>query len=243
MQQQSSFPIIILIGRPAAGKSEVIDYLKQMPDGARCARLHIAPFVEIDDFVWVWQIFEDDRVWERLGRARLLTDKALYFNDPFVWNFLIGKINLAFEKYLAQDADFLCAHTVIIEFSRGGENGFAEAFSYLSDEILARAAIVYVSVPFEESFKRNRRRARPGHEDSILYHSLPDDKLRKYYKMNDWEKLAGDQNEGIIEIRGHRVPFAVFQNEPEKTDDPSKLGPALEEVFAKLWNRVNEGRT
>jgi hypothetical protein len=44
------FPILILIGRPAAGKSEVIDYLKKMPAGARCAKLHIAPFVEIDDF-------------------------------------------------------------------------------------------------------------------------------------------------------------------------------------------------
>jgi hypothetical protein len=52
-----TFPVIILIGRPAAGKSEIIDYLKRMPDGARCAKLHIAPFVEVDDFVWVWQIF------------------------------------------------------------------------------------------------------------------------------------------------------------------------------------------
>ena len=75
--QTSTFPVLIFIGRPAAGKSEIIDYLKKMPDGARCAKLHIAPFVEIDDFVWVWQIFEDDLVWERLGRERLLTDKNL----------------------------------------------------------------------------------------------------------------------------------------------------------------------
>jgi hypothetical protein len=138
---QDTFPVIFLIGRPAAGKSEVIDYLKKMPDGARCARFHIAPFVEIDDFVWVWQIFEDDLVWTRLKRERLLTDTKLYFKDPFTWNFLIGKINFAFEKYLAQDPDFLCAHTILVEFSRGGENAFAEAFSYLSDEILKRAAV------------------------------------------------------------------------------------------------------
>ena len=231
----NTFPVILLIGRPAAGKSEVIDYLKKMPDGARCAKLHIAPFIEIDDFVWVWQIFEDDRVWERLGRERLLTDTKLYFKDSFTWNFLIGKINLAFEKYLAQDPDFLCAHTILVEFARGGENGFAEAFAYLSDEILKRAAIVYVSVPYEESFRRNRRRAKPGQENSILYHSLPDEKMEKYYKTNDWEELAGGKSQGIIQVKEHRVPFAVFQNEPEQTDDPAKLGPALEEVFGKLW--------
>jgi hypothetical protein len=235
----NTFPVILLIGRPAAGKSEIIDYLKKLPDGARCAQLHVAPFVEIDDFVWVWQIFEDDLVWERLGRERALSDSKLFFKDPFTWNFLIGKINLAFEKYLVQDPDFLCDHTVLVEFSRGGANGFAEAFSYLSDEILKRVVIVYVSVPYEESFKRNRRRAKPGQEDSILFHSLPDEKMEKYYMVNDWEKLSGGRNDGMIEIRGHRVPFAVFQNEPEKTDDPAKLGPALEEVFDRLWGQVN----
>jgi hypothetical protein len=238
----NTFPVIILIGRPAAGKSEIIDYLKKLPDSVRCARLHIAPFAEIDDFVWVWQIFEDDLVWERLGRERAFSDSKFFFKDPFTWNFLIGKINLAFEKYLAQDRDFLCAHSIFIEFARGGANGFAEAFSYLSDEILRRAVIVYVSVPYEESFKRNRRRARPGQEDSILFHSLPDEKMEKYYMVNDWEKLSGGKNDGIIEIRGHRVPFAVFQNEPEKTDDPAKLGPALEEVFDRLWGQVNANR-
>jgi len=233
--QTSTFPVLIFIGRPAAGKSEIIDYLKKMPDGARCAKLHIAPFVEIDDFVWVWQIFEDDLVWERLGRERLLTDKNLYFKDPFVWNFLIGKINLQFEKILARDPDFLCAHTILIEFSRGGENGFAQAFSYLSDDILKRAAVVYVNVSYEESVRRNRRRARPGQEDSILYHSLSDDKMATYYRLDDWEKLSGGQNQGIIEVRGHRLPFVVFQNEPELTDDAARLGPALEKVLGKLW--------
>jgi len=235
----NTFPVLILIGRPA-GKSEIIDYLKKMPDGARCAQLHIAPFVEIDDFVWVWQIFEDDLVWERLGRERLLTDKNLYFKDPFVWNFLIGKINLQFEKILARDPDFLCAHTILIEFARGGANGFAEAFAHLSDEILKRAAVVYVNVSYEESVRRNRRRARVGHEDSILFHSLPDDKMETYYRVNDWENLSGGQTQGVIEVRHHRLPFVVFQNEPEKTDDPARLGPALEEVLGKLWRMTKD---
>ncbi len=234
----NTFPVIILIGRPAAGKSEVIDYLKKLADDERRARLHIAPFEEIDDFVWVWQTFEDDDIRSKHGKPRLNTTSDYYFLDPFIWDLYIEKMNLEFAKRLARDAHYLDQRTVIIEFARGGANGFGEAFAYLSDEILTRAVIAYISVSYEESLRRNQRRARPGQEDSILYHSLPDAKMESYYKTNDWDKLAGGKSDGVIDIKGRRVPFAVFQNEPEKTDDPAKLGPALEEVFDKLWKRT-----
>ncbi len=230
-----TFPVIILIGRPAAGKSEVIDYLKKLPEPVRRAQMHIGPFEEIDDFVWVWQLFEDDDVRQRLGRERQNTSADRQFNDPFLWDFLIGKINLAFEKKLAQDPAYLNNHTILVEFSRGGEHGFANAFSLLSEEILKRAVVVYVSVPYEESLRRNRRRARPGQEDSILYHSLSDSKMEMLYKISDWDKLSRGESRGTLTLRGHAVPFAVFQNEPEKTDDPAKLGPALRDVFNTLW--------
>ena len=232
---QNTFPVIILIGRPAAGKSEVIDYLKKLPDGERRAKLHIAPFDEIDDFVWVWQTFEDDDIRTKHGKPRLNTTPDYYFLDQFIWNLYIEKMNLDCAKRLERNAHYLDERTVILEFSRGGENGFGEAFSYLSDEILERAAVVYVSVPYEESLRRNRRRKRTGQEDSMLYHSLPDDKMETYYRTNDWDKLSCGKVEGVIDIKGHRVPFAVFQNEPEKTDDPAKLGPVLEQVFSRLW--------
>ncbi len=238
----NTFQIIILIGRPAAGKSEVIDYLKQLPDDERRAKLHIAPFDEIDDFVWVWQTLEDDAIRAQHGKPRLNTTPDGYFLDPFTWNLYIEKMNREFARRMARDAHYLDQRTVILEFARGGANGFGEAFSFLSDDILARAAIVYVSVPYAESLRRNRRRRRPGQEGSILYHSLPDEKMETYYKTNDWDKLSGGKSDGVIEIKQHRVPFAVFQNEPEKTDNPAKLGAALEEVFGKLW-RIVENKT
>lgn len=237
-----TFQVIILIGRPAAGKSEVIDYLKNLPDDERRAKLHIAPFEEIDDFLWVWETFEDDDIRSKHDKPRLSTTPDYYFLDPFTWNLYIEKMNLEFAKRLAHDTYYLDNRTVILEFSRGGDNAFADAFSYLSDEILARAVIVYVSVPYEESVRRNRRRKRKGQEDSILYHSLPDDKMEKYYKTNDWDNLSGGKSAGTIEIKEHRVPFTVFQNEPEKTDDPAKLGPALEDVFGRLWRVSVESR-
>jgi hypothetical protein len=230
-----TFPVIILIGRPAAGKSEVIDYLKKMPAAERRAKMHIAPFEEIDDFVYVWQTFEEDDIRAKHGKPRQNTTPDLLFIDPFIWNLYIEKINLEFRKRLARDPQYLDGRTVIIEFARGGENGFAEAFSFLCDEILQRARIVYIKVSYAESVRKNHKRARTGQEDSILYHSLPDAKMEKYYKTNDWDQLARGKNAGVIQIKDHRVPFAVFENEPEKTDDPAKLGPALEQVFGQLW--------
>jgi len=232
------FETIILIGRPAAGKSEVIDYLKKTGEAERARRFHIGPFTEIDDFPFVWETFEIDDLLERLGQPRVFTTKDYYFTGDHLWNLFIERINLEFRKRLARDAEFTTKQTVLVEFSRGGENGFGEAFSHLADEILGRAGIVYINVSYEESCRKNRRRFDPAQADSILFHGLPDEKMEFYYRTNDWERLSGSRKAGRIRIRGFDVPFAVFDNEPEKTDDPAKLGPALEDVFARLWSQM-----
>ncbi len=125
--------------------------------------------------------------------------------------------------------------TTLVEFARGGENGIVSAMSFLSDEMLSKASLVYIKVPYEESVRKNRRRARPGQEDSILYHSLPDEKMDFYYKTNDWEKIEA-KNPTHIEIRGHKVPYVVFENMPEKTNNPKLIEAELEKATAKLWS-------
>ncbi len=239
---QETFETIILIGRPAAGKSETIDYLKKTPVDERRRRFHIGEFEEIDDFPILWERFEDDDIFEKHGFPRLHTTSDYYFKEHFFWNFLIERINLAFRKKLAADPHYTQKTTAIIEFSRGGENGFAEAFSYLCDEILQRAGIVYIDVSYEESVRKNRRRFRPEMADSILYHSLPDEKMDFYYKTNDWHRLASGLN-GTIPVRDVAVPYSVFPNEPEKTDEPAKLGPALEDAFGRLWTAMSGAAT
>jgi hypothetical protein len=236
------FETIILIGRPAAGKSEVLDYLKKTPEVERREKFHIGPFCEIDDFPFVWETFEVDDILTGLGEERCFTTQDYYFKGDYVWNMLIERLSLEFRKRLLRDPDFTSKETVLVEFARGGENGFSIAFSHLADEILARAGIVYINVSYEESCRKNRRRFDPTQADSILYHSLPAEKMEFYYRTNDWEKLSGGSKSGRIRIRGFDVPFAVFDNEPEKTDDPAKLGPALEDVFGRLWNRMAPGR-
>jgi len=228
------FPVIILIGRPAAGKSEVIDFLKKTPGGERVSRFHVNEFEEIDDFPYVWETFEIDDILSRHGKPRIWSDEKYWFKDHFLWNLYIERINLAYRKRLAANAKYHDAMTSVVEFSRGGENGFAEAFSYLHEEILKRAVIIYIKVSYDESKRKNRRRARPGLEDSILYHSLPDEKMEFYYKVNDWDALAA-KDPKYIQIKGFKVPYAVFENEPEKTGDPAKLGAELERTTGALW--------
>ena len=237
-----TFQTIILIGRPAAGKSEVIDFLKKTDLEQRKRRFHIGPFEEFDDFIYVWESFEIDDILEKHGRERLFTTSDYFFKDPFTWNFFIERLNLEFRKKRARDPHYLEDTTAIVEFARGGDNGFAEALHTLDTEILERAGIVYIDVSYPESVRKNRRRFRPEQADSILYHSLPDDKMEFYYKTNDWAALAGDRQTGHISVKGIAVPFSVFHNEPERTDDPAKLGPALEEVLGRLWHALNEVR-
>jgi len=233
------FETIILIGRPAAGKSEVIDFLKKTDEQTRATRFHVGPFEEIDDFPFVWETFEIDDLLERMGQPRVFTTKHYYFKGDHLWNLFIGRINLEFRKRLARDPEFTRRRTVLVEFSRGGERGFAEAFEHLADEILSRAGIVYINVSYEESVRKNRRRFDPAQADSILFHSLPDEKMEFYYQTNDWAQLSAGRKSGRIRIREFDVPFAVFDNEPEKTDDPRKLGPALEETFGRLWDLMH----
>jgi hypothetical protein len=229
----TNFPLLIITGRPAAGKSELIDFLKKCDPRERLQRFHIGAFEELDDFVYVWETFEIDDILTRHGKPRIWTDEKYWFRDHFIWNLYIERINLEYRKKLARNPAYHDGTTTLIEFARGGEKGIHEALSHLHDEVLKRAAIVYIRVSYEESVRKNRRRAKKGQEDSILYHSLPDEKMEFYYKTNDWDTLES-LNPKFIDVRGFKVPYAVFENEPEKTLDPALIGAELERVARKL---------
>jgi hypothetical protein len=231
-------PILIITGRPAAGKSEVIDYLKKADPAERRRRFHIAEFEELDDFVYVWETFEIDDILARHGKKRIWTDPKYYFTDNFIWNLYIERINLEYRKKLARDPGYHDGRTTLIEFARGGDNGIAEAMSYLHEEVLKRACLMYIRVSYDESVRKNRRRARKGQEDSILYHSLPDEKMEFYYKTNDWDRLEKADPQ-FLNVKGFKIPYAVFENEPEKTQDPKLIGDELERVAKKLWDVKN----
>lgn len=235
---EDTFDILVLIGRPASGKSEIIDFLTRLPDPIRRERLRMAAPEVLDDFPILWSWFEEDEILSKtFGLPRLHTDEQGYFLDRAFWHVLIERLNLDYAKKVRDDASYHDHATTLIEFARGCEHGgYKVAFEHVSTEILRRAAIVYVQVPFEESLRKNRRRFNPTKPDSILEHGLTDDKMERLYREDDWAALAPGDHGDLI-VRGERVPYVVFPNEDDvTTGKPEQLSARLESVLGKLWS-------
>jgi len=234
---KDTFDILILIGRPASGKSEVIDFLTHTPPDIRQHRYHAADMDVLDDFPMLWTWFEEDRILsERLGQPRLHADADGYFKHHYLWHLLIERISLEYHKRLRDDPMYHDHTTTIVEFSRGSEHGgYTEAFRHLADDLLRHAAVVYVRVPFEESLRKNHRRFNPERPDSILEHALPDEKLIRNYRDDDWDVFSAGDTE-FLTVRSIRVPYVVFENEDDvTTNKPDLLEARLETVLARLW--------
>ncbi|MCP4627666.1 MAG: hypothetical protein GY850_29735, partial [bacterium] len=130
MTDKNTFDILLLIARPAAGKSEIIDYLKDTGVAARRRRFHIGDFEVIDDFPMLWTWFEEDHILTQLGQPRLYTTQdGYYFKAHYLWDLLIRRICLEYSKRLRDNPTYHKQFTSIIEFARGSEHGgFARAF-------------------------------------------------------------------------------------------------------------------
>jgi hypothetical protein len=230
-----SFNIIIFCGRPGSGKSEVIDFLEKKDVATRIREFGISDHETLDDFVDLWIKGEEDDILEELGRKRLYTMKdptGYSVADPFLYKFLIKKINTAYIKKYSDNQEFFNKKTLFIEFSRGGEEGYKTAFNLLSEEILKKCVIFYVKVSYEESYRKNQRRYNPDAKDSILQHALPD-YIMEQYKVDDWDKLVSENPE-YFTIKGIKIPYFTLQNEPELTNDFEKLAPAVDKGFKNL---------
>ena len=233
----NSFDVVILIGRPASGKSEIIDFLKLLEPVERLEKYHIAGMDVLDDFPMLWAWFEEDRLLsERLGQPHLHTDAQGYFLYPYLWHLLIERLGLEYHKRLHEDPRYHERVTAVVEFSRGSEHGgYAQAFLHLPQDLLRRAAVVYVQVPFEESLRKNRRRFNPDRPGSILEHSLPDQKLERLYRNDDWSALSAT-DPGFLTVQSIRVPYAVFENHDDvTTGKPDLLAARLEKTLEYLW--------
>ena len=234
---KSHFNIIIFIGRPGSGKSEIIDYLQHTINDKRKSRFYIADMDVIDDFPMLWAWFEEDAILSNeLGKPRIYTDKKGYFIHNYYWNLLIRRINMEYQKRLKDDKTYHEHTTTIIEFSRGSEHGgYKEAFNHLSPEILNQASIVYVDVPYQESQRKNRKRANKNRPHSILEHSLPDRKLERLYRDDDWSEFIGNEKKTIL-IKGIELPFIIFENEDDVTTaSPELLEERLKNKLDSLW--------
>ncbi|RME08492.1 MAG: hypothetical protein D6803_01090 [Anaerolineae bacterium] len=230
------FKILLLIARPAAGKSEILFHLRNTPLEERIRRYHIGKMVEIDDFPMLWAWFEEDDILSEMGYPRLHSDPDYNFLGKHLWNVLIRRISLEYRKLRRDHPHLHQEHTVLIEFARGKEHGgFREAFRHLSDEIVERMGVMYINVSWEESLRKNRARFNPQRPDSILEHGLPDEKMEKLYRYVDWEETSADDPH-FLTIQGRRVPYVVFENEDDVTTRGGEaLAARLEETLGRLW--------
>lgn len=231
------FRKLLLIARPAAGKSEIINYWQNLPQEQRANRFHVGKMVEIDDFPMLWAWFEEDHILEEMGYPRLHTDAEGYFKEDYLWDVLIRRMNLAYQKAVRENPGLHEEATVILEFARGVEHGgFQRAFEHLSQQVLDRLAVLYIDVSWEESLRKNQARYNPKRPGSILEHSLPEEKMRRLYRESDWDDI--EKKQGRILIQGQPIPFAVFDNQDDFTSQGGAiLGQALETTTDLLWRR------
>ena len=152
--------------------------------------------------------------------------------------------------------------TIVIEISRGGpvgvrplpeHYGYAGSLPYLSDELLKRAAILYIWVTPEESRRKNRDRARPGEDKSILFHGTPESVMLQDYGSDDMvELMEASDKENTLRIEAHgkvyHVPVACFDNRRDLTtfarkdpkdwtkEEVDALDNGIRDVALKLWD-------
>lgn len=234
----SVFEVVLLLGRPACGKSEFLDYMqRQTPERLR-ERYGLGRLVIVDDFPFLWEKFEEDDILEQLGLPRIwsrVAEPSYTTTHPLIWPFLIEKINLAARKALSPGAFRPGEETLLIEFSRGGPTGYRDALARLDPGILARAAILYIEVSHAESCRRNRARYDEARKGSILAHSVPEEAMQGIYATDDWPALTA-AGTGYLTVGSLRVPYVTMNNEPESTD-PVVLDGRYHQALATLRER------
>jgi len=237
-----TFDHLYILGRPASGKSEFIDFMKKISDADRADRFHIGRFVELDDFVWLWEKFCEDDIWEQVTGERLFSSRyegQYNMEDARLFDFLIEKLNReVLSEYLPKD-EFYVDRTLMIEFSRGGESPYSAALGGFDEKVLGRAAILYIDVTRQESFRRNEARYQEKLKHTVLAHKCPEPNMKRFYSEDDWRELTGKKASGYLEINGVKVPFVTMNNEPESTD-PKVLGPRYGDALTRLWELWNE---
>ncbi len=234
------FQHLFVLGRPAGGKSEFIDFMKRLPADDRAARFGIGRFEEVDDFPWLWQACVDDDAREARGQPRLVsarTPEGYAIVQPKFRGSLVRRFNdVIASRYLANPG-FYDNGTLLIEFARGVGDGFRDSLEAFHHDVLARAAILYIKVSFEESYRRNSARYKRGQEESILFHKVPDADMLGYFRENDWDDMTGGAADGRLALGGVRVPFVSMNNEPESAD-PTVLGERYGAALGRLRELV-----
>ncbi len=231
------FKYLFVLGRPAAGKSEFIDFMKKLSVDERAKLFHIGNFEEVDDFPWLCEACDADDEREKRGEKRLhtqRTEEGLNLLTPTFRSDNQTRFNDTIDERYGDRPEFFNDGTLLIEFARGKADGFKISLERMSSEILKDSAILYIEVSFEESFRRNDARFKAAQRDSILFHKVPDKDMYGYFIENDWKDITGDNRSGYLNISNIEIPFFTMPNEPE-SKEPGVLTERYGTALSKLW--------
>lgn len=236
-----TFENLLLLGRPASGKSEFMDFMKHVPATERAQKYHLAQLQELDDFPWIWEKFMEDNLWEKAGYPRRYStggnNPGLHAEAGALFDFCMQKFNAEYAQKYQSNGSFFNDHTLLIEFARGGKNAYQKALNVLSPEMLKRSAILFIYVDYAESCRRNDARYQEKLAHSILAHKVPDHTMQTFYQTHDWLEWTEEKPDGYVTANGIKVPFVTMNNMPEITD------PALlEKRYGAALQRLNELR-
>ena len=170
------------------------------------------------------------------ARRKVGARPALGQLEPAVRTAIAGALETECAQLLADKnagiPDSLKDRTIVIEMARGGPDGatlplppplgYRYSFGALSQEILARASVLYVWVTPEESRRKNIERTDPNDPGSILHHGVPMAVMLGDYGCDDMDWLVrnSDRPDTVrIEAYGRawHLPLARFDNRHDKT--------------------------
>jgi len=209
------------------------------------------------------------RLLERFDAASLRAGGRAKFRTlpPVIYDQLVARLEPEARKFYDEKAaavpESMNGKTLVIEFARGGSAGasfplkdgygYQASLAHIHPEILRRAAILYIWVTPEESQRKNRARAKPGEQGSILFHQTPQIVMEREYGTCDMHYLLETAEvPGTIRVDSHgyvfHVPTERFDNRTDLTSflrapveewaqaDIDKIHGSLSEASGRLWD-------
>ena len=209
-----------------------------------------------------------DWFYNRIDRARRAVDAPAVFEGissdtrQELSKKIASELDTVISDWNSAIPDTLEGKTIVIEFARGGPDGsglplphgfgYGYSLSKLSPEILERAAILYIWVTPEQSRQKNRERARPDADGSILFHGVPEHVMLNDYGCDDMEYLLNESTVvGTVSVSvggiDYRIPTGRFDNRDDLTtfiredmarwtsDDVTTLRDGISRALGAAW--------
>jgi hypothetical protein len=136
------FEIVLLLGLPASGKSEIRRLLANVDEYGLKKDFHIGDTIHMDDFPYVYLMRKIDSVLEKNGFKRIFAEsEELPFKDPRDWGTLIHLLNEDYFDLVSKNVVKVKSYTK--EFLKridasGGKVGIPNRLTILKPNVLER---------------------------------------------------------------------------------------------------------